>query len=41
VAGGDAIEDVLVSKGSAKHMNAQERWADRVVTRKDARALGK
>jgi len=39
VKGGDAIEDVLASKGSARHMNAQERWADRVIRRRDARPL--
>ena len=35
-AAGDAIEDVLASQGQAKHLNAQEKWADRVIARKDA-----
>ena len=33
---GDAIEDVLASQGKAKHLNAQERWADGVIARRDA-----
>ena len=37
-AAGDAIEDVLATQGSAKHMSAQERWAEGVITRKDAAA---
>ena len=33
---GDAIEDVLASQGKATHLNAQERWADGVIARRDA-----